>query len=300
MVLIGTILLDKLVLERFFTKGQPHPAIQTLRESLAISIPALTFMVLMILHKIRYGWFLYPEHMDLTVLNLHDNMNRVLAFLSRLFLHHGRIAFLLTSTALFVHLLIKKQISRHIAHFMGFSILFILMYAVFSSVNFFTTRYLISTLPFYFMIGSWLISAGLKRNWQRAGTIALLSLIFALNTVWPGKQNEQDTSLGYKNTVLLQKQAVNFAEDMQWQQRSVYATFLMQYYLTIPDLGYLNYRNEPFMEVSNKMDRTYELYIFCSNENDPLRRIIQDDRNYRLLKRWEQRMAWVEWYGVVK
>ncbi len=298
MVLIGTLFLDKIAIERIFSRGQKKPVKWLIRELAFMCIPVLAFAVFMVLQKIRNGWFLYPEHIGLTVLEPREILNRIYLFLSRLLFQHGRNIFFIVSAVAFIYLLIKKSVSRHTAHLLLLSAVFILVYIAFSSVNFFTTRYLISVLPFYIIPGSWLITAGMKTNLQKASVLVLFFFIFGYYAFFTVTCSEQDTSPGYKNTVLLQKQAVNFAEEMHWQQKPVYATFLMQYYLTIPELGYLYDKAHPFTDISNSTDKTYAVYIFCSNENDPLHANIQNDRNFKLVKQFEQDCAWVEMYIV--
>lgn len=296
MVLIGTLFLDKLLIERFFTRGQKKPVKWRIRELAIMSIPLLAFAIFMVLQKIRNGWFLYPGHLDLTILDPREILNRTHLFLSRLLFRNGKNIFFIFSAMAFIYLLIKKSVSRYAAHLLVFSALFILLYIAFSSVNFFTTRYLLSVLPFFIIPCSWLITQGLKTNLHKVSALALFMLIFGYYAFVAEPCSEQDTSPGYKNTVLLQKQAVNFAEDMQWQQKSIYATFLMQYYLTDPELGYLNDRAHPFTDISNGAGKDYDLYIFCSNENDPLHAKIQNDRNFKQVKRFENDCSWVEWY----
>jgi len=251
----------------------------------------------MILQKMKLGWFLYPEHLSLTVLHPHEILSRIRLFLSKLLFQHGRNILFLVSIIAFIYLLAKKSIPKYSVHLLLFSTIFIVFYIAFSSLNFFTTRYLLSVLPFYIIPCSWLITAWLKRNWQKASAVIAFVLIFGFFSFVADNHNEQDTSPGYKNTVLLQKQAVNFAEDMHWQQKSIYTAFLMQYYLSIPDLGYLDDKAHPFMNISNKADKTYDLYLFCSNENDPLIRSLPGDSGLSLIKRFESDGAWVEWYA---
>lgn len=296
MVLIGVLFLDKLLIERLFTKGQKKPVKWRIRELALMSIPVLAFISFLVLQKIRNGWFLYPEHIGLTVVEPREILNRIHLFLSRLLFQNGRNVFFILSAVALVYLLIEKSVSRYNAHLLLFSALFILLYIAFSAVNFFTTRYLLSVLPFFIIPASWIITKVMKTNWQKTMALALFMLIFGYYDFIAAACSEQDTSPGYKNTVLLQKQAVNFAEEMHWQQKSVYATFLMQYYLTVPELGYLEDKASAFKEVGNGAGKTYDIYVFCSNENDPLHAIVQNDMNFKLVRRFEQECSWVEWY----
>jgi len=174
---------------------------------------------------------------------------------------------------------------------------FILLYIIFSSVNFFTTRYLISIFPFYLVAGSWLISRSLQKiPVVRSIILAALSGIFAFHTFIADKNPASDSSLSFKHTVTIQREAVHYAESMQWHQKSVYSVFLMQYYLSDPRLGYLQNKDRPFTDIGNKHDKPYDIYLFCSNENDPFYDSVKDNRDYQLIKKFENKGAWVAFF----
>lgn len=297
MVLIGALFVDKLGLEKLFVDSQKRSLHSLFRELAILCIPVVAFAIFIIWQKIRSGWFLYPEHLNLTTLDPDEIINRAGIYLSKLLLQHGRNSLFLLSLTAFAFLAMKRSIGRQTAHVLLFTVMFILFYIVFSSVNFFTTRYLLSLLPVFILTCAWLIVTWLKQNLIRISAILALALIFTWYT-FSGNRNEQDTSLAYRHTVLLQKQAVNFAEDMQWQQKSIYTTFLMQYYLSIPELGYLNNKAHPFMTIGNHPERAYDMYIFCSNESDPLYKSVQTRSDLFLIKRFENKTAWVEIYGT--
>lgn len=70
----------------------------------------------------------------------------------------------------------------------------------------------------------------------------------------------------------------------------------MQYYMSIPKLGYLHHRDKPFLHVSNHTGITNDVYIFCSNEPDPIHAVISINKAYFLNERLESKGAWVEIY----
>jgi 4-amino-4-deoxy-L-arabinose transferase-like glycosyltransferase len=297
MVLIGMLFLDKILLERIFNKGQRRPIPLLLREIAMMSIPVMVFAVFIILQKIRSGWFLYPEHLDLAILDPHEIINRIRVFLSKLLFLQGRNIFFISALAALAYGIFNRSIEKHMAHLLLFSAVFIMLYVTFSSVNFFTVRYLLSVFPFFIIPGTWLITVPFKKNWLKATIVCAFALLFGFYAL-KGSRNEQDTSLGVKNTVLLQKEAVNFAEEMHWQEKSIYTAFLMQYYLSIPDLGYLNNKAHPFTDISNAAGKDYEIFVFCSNEKDPLHEEVKKNSDFLLVKRFERKGAWVEFYKL--
>jgi hypothetical protein len=300
MVLIGVLFIDKCCIEHFFrdTRSKTRP-IFPLAEWLILGIPLLVFTVFMVLQKREYGWYLYPEHLNLTVIHPTEVFSRFHTFLTILFFGQGRFLFFALSAIALVILVRTKRISKPIAHRLLFALLFTLSYLAFSSVNFFSTRYLVCLLPFYVIPGSWLITNWLEKYWQMSAAVLAIGGIFAWFTFF-GDINEQDTSLGYKKSILLQKEAVNFAEARHWHHKKIYSTFLMQYYLSVPYLGYLNDPSKPFTFIGNTPGTDFDLYLFCSNENDPLYPVIANDRNYYLVKRFEEGKAWVEFYTMAK
>lgn len=298
MVLIGVLFLDKLLFERFFLHHEDAKRkISLMRELIIMMIPVLVFIFFMIMQKLYYGWYLYPGHLNLALTEPHEVLGRFRTFLSKLLFQHGRSLFFAMSVMAFTWLMMKKSIPRPVARILLFSVAFILFFLAFSSVNFFTTRYLLCILPFYLIPGSWLITTWIKQNWLKGFAVLALCGIFAWYS-FAGYLNEQDTSLGYRKTVLLQQKAVHFAEDSQWHNKKIYATFLMQYYLTVPYLGYLHDPSSPFSFVGNKSNTGFEVFLFCSNEQDPLYQVISNNPQYSLLKRFEDGKAWVEFYTI--
>jgi 4-amino-4-deoxy-L-arabinose transferase-like glycosyltransferase len=292
MVLIGTLFVDKIMLERFFAGEPERPRYLRLKESLILCIPILVFASFLTLQKFRFGWFLYPEHTDLIIRDPSEILNGFRIYFSKLFFQYGRnILFLLTLPAL-GYRLYKKSVGPEHARILLFSIVFILFYIAFASVNFFTPRYLLSVLPFFIITGSWLIVSQPVNEWIRVSVIGALALLFSYHT-FLGNQKELDTSLAYRNTIVLQKQAVNFIEDLKVPHSLVYSYFLMNYYMTIPRLGYLKSNNSCF-KFTKISDPSCEIFIFCSNEKDPAYQDFSCNPSFILIKRFEKNASWVE------
>jgi 4-amino-4-deoxy-L-arabinose transferase-like glycosyltransferase len=290
-VLIGTLFFDKIILERYFSAESDKLQYLRLKETLILCIPLLAFASFLALQKLKFGWFLYPEHKMLIILNPLENLNRFEVYFSKLFFQYGRNIFFLISLAALAYSLYKKSVSREYAHFLLFFFVFILFYIAFASVNFFTPRYLLSVLPFFIIPGSWLLVSLPLKKWLRVSVICGLAILFG-NHTFLGNQKEIDTSLDYKKTVLIHKEAVNFVEDSIANNQSIYSFFLMHFYMADPRFGYLKKVTAPLFKFKNIPDA--DIYIFCSNENDPAYQDISHNESFILLKRFEKEQAWVE------
>jgi 4-amino-4-deoxy-L-arabinose transferase-like glycosyltransferase len=296
MVLIAALFFDKILLEKWFNRNSSRSWPLLIRELAVLCIPVVAFATFMILQKMHFGWFLYPEHLSMTILNPGAIIQRLTSFCTLLFLQHGKIVLLALALTGVILLVRKKAVSVKQTHLLVFSCLFVLLYMLFSAVNFFTTRYLLSVLPFFFICGAWIISemfAG--RNPTRKFVVASLALIFAYHS-FIGYKSEADVSLAYKNTVLVHKEAVHYAEEMQWQQKHLCTSFLMLYNLSDPNLGYLSNKGKPFVNLNKNPENNYDVYICYSNEPNPEYDRIQSDSCYVLNKRFESRGAWAECY----
>jgi 4-amino-4-deoxy-L-arabinose transferase-like glycosyltransferase len=295
-ILSCALILDKLFLENFFSEKKDTGIRNKIRELFILAIPLVVFAAFMITQKIRSGWFLFPDHVNRIVIDPETAVFNFKMILTKLFFLQGKNILFLFSLALAIYLIVTKSISKQIMHRLLVFLLFILFYTAFCSVNFFTTRYLLCVLPVFIIAGTGLISSALKHNWLKGSVLTTFALLFAYHS-FIGYRNEQDISLGFKDSVLIQKQAVNYAEKMNWQQKSIYSAFLMQYYMGIPELGYLNDPDKAFHKVWNDNESDYNLHIFCSNENDPSYAKIKEESGLVLLKRFERGRAWVEIYG---
>jgi hypothetical protein len=123
----------------------------------------------------------------------------------------------------------------------------------------------------------------------------ILAGVFAYNTFLK-MRHESDISVYYKDTVELHRDVVEYVSEGGWYDKNVYTAFLMQYNLAHPQMGYLKKGEHPFISDSNIHGLPYDLLIFCSNENDPVRDTVAANNKYELVKRFEKNNAWAEIY----
>jgi len=259
-------------------------------------IPPAVFLLFIILQKVRSGWYFYPEHMGMIDLSRAGMMEKGSAFLKGLFLRNGRFLFLGAAIGCFAMLRIRNCLSAKEKHFLWFSGLLAVAYGIFCAINFFSQRYVMALLPVTLAAGSALITSCLSQKRIMYGTTIIILMGFFILHARFLSRNESDVSLGYKDTVLLHREVVHYAGQQDWNDKLVYSTFLMQYNLSDPRMGYLEAGQTPLHEVRNVEGLKYDLYLFCSNERDSLRERLASDGNFILLKRFERGKAWAEVY----
>lgn len=291
LVLIFTFFFDKIILSRFFAKGQTTKIF--LKEVLVLFIPVAIICAFFILQKIRLGWFFYPEHIHAIVSDYKEILKRIGAISFQFFWRDGRLFLIFLTIVSIVYAIRKKYIEVDKLHYIFFSLIFILFYLIFAGANFFTGRYLLSILPFYLLIPTYFLVLILHdKKWSLYTTTFILFVLFAFNTF--SASNEGDTSLAFINTVKIHKETINYCEVKKWQEKQICTGFLMTYNLRMPKLGYLNNPSKPFTNVNSESDK--EIYIYYSNEYDPAVEEIKKNQQFILEKRFEKGKAWVEIY----
>jgi 4-amino-4-deoxy-L-arabinose transferase-like glycosyltransferase len=298
LVLIGVLFIDTLFLESYFAGRQQKPWVFPLKELVYLFIPVLFFALFLVLQKIHSGWFLFREHADLININPGKILDKFWAILSKLLFMQGRGIFFFLSLFAVIRLIIKKSLPVPIARQLLFFSLLIIGYILFSSMFFFTPRYLLSLMPILLIPGSWLMLTFLKRKTIQLAISGMLLLLFSFHT-FLARKKETDTTLGFRNSVLVQKEAVHFADSLNWQDKKIYSRFLMLYYMRDADLGYLKKGAAVFKGMNGNPDAHQDLYIFFSCENDPCRSIIISKPGIVPVKKFERKGAWVEIYNSI-
>jgi hypothetical protein len=301
-------------------KHGPGPLLKRCKPSvlLAAVSPVMAFIIFMISNKLLFGWYLYPGHLGIITKDPAVITDRGRAYISSVFMQNGRMMIIITAL---VVMILKPAVIRHpaIKKMISYFLSVTLIFGIFSAVNFFTSRYQLTVLPLFFITSAGIIYCGIAgktgetpENMSNRGllkavepgvrtffawTVMSVLLLFSLYHTFIKMHYESDISIYYRQTVELHKEVVEYAERQGWNDNLIYTAFLMQYDLAHPDMGYLAGEAEPFTSVKNISGLPYDLYIFCSNENDNLRDSISGESSYILIKRFVNNNARAEIYA---
>ncbi|MGC8803690.1 MAG: hypothetical protein ACP5PS_07970 [Bacteroidales bacterium] len=265
---------------------------QFVKELTILSVPIFVFALFLAIQKKKLGYFFYPEHLGMTNFEFHSIKNNFVTYgLQLIWSNIRQIWLFLALVSLGYALATNKKLPRQQVHLLIFSLFFILTYLLFSSINFFTTRYLLTMLPFYFFI---VISLVVLAFDKKIFITIILSIFLIINLIDSfGKKGEGDCELSFRNTVICHREAVNYCEINGYHDKYVNTGFLMSFNLKYPHLGYLK-SEKHFINVNNTENP--DVYIFYSNEPDANYERIKNDTSYIFEKRFEIKNAWVEIY----
>ena len=265
------------------------------KSSFYLFIPYVLISVFFVLQRIKTGWFLFPQHLNF--ISITEFVNKFSGYSTYIFVFMGRNLLTFAGITCIIFLLIKrnKEFGSKKNNILYFTV-FIILYLIFSALNFYSPRYVLSVFPFIIalFIHAIIISLKTKRIFFFVVIVLLL-----LNNVWFTfhDMRSNDHNLGYRDMVRVHMKMVSYCEENDMYEKNIFAPFLMHKNLTNADLGYLS-KKSTFKNVKSNIDSTTE-YVLLSNI-DAEKIYYGQIKNFNgvLLKRFNQKKCWAEIYFI--
>lgn len=267
---------------------------QYIIESLMITIPLLSYVLFLILHKREFGTWFFDDHLGYISVTFPEIMRKMRIALSGIFINWGRAVIFLASVVA-MGIVIYKNGKYRISPLIFVTLLLMIIFIPFSSINFYTQRYMLSMLVLFLIIASSIISmASFKNKLANLAIIGILTAIPAYYTF--AKKTNADSDLGYVEVVKLHQEMVDFMEDQGWNNEPVSASFNMIFALRNPILGY-THTDQGFKNVRDiKSFRQSKIFVHESTFYDDRSQLDSIKSEKVLLKRFENKHAWGEIY----
>ncbi len=293
-VLILCILLHRLILYFLIERKNIH-FFKFAKQLILSSIPVLIIIIFFIIQKIKMGYFFYPEHLGMLTLNVPMVINKFISIFNYMAIRQNRNIITFITLLGILYLFLRKKYLELDWKPIGFILLFILFYILFSAVNFFTIRYTLSIIPLYLIICDYVILSVVKKFKIVSLVIFIFIILFPFIYTYKTR-NSSDNTLGYINNIIVHKQVVEFCEKENWYNTRISTHFLMTFNLKNPFLGYLS-ADKSFQQVNTTIDENSEVIIISNIElNEKLKAIRSSDK-YILINRFEEDNAWSEIYS---
>jgi 4-amino-4-deoxy-L-arabinose transferase-like glycosyltransferase len=270
---------------------------QKIQSMLYLLIPGLCITTFFISQKLIVGWYFFPEH--IAFLSFDSFFNRLNGYFTYLFIFMGRNLLTFTGFFALIFLIIKKDrdlLEKKKALWLLSG--FILFYLLFSSVNFFSPRYLLSILPFTILIGVYAIKRALS-NYHVSVAIGVFSLLFINNLYFTiSNKGGDDHTLGYRDLIEVHEKMVHYCEAKKLYDKPIFTHFLMLTNLTNSSLGYLNGKSL-FTNSSMVLISQAQFALISSVEFNPTQYegLLE---NGKIVKRFEKNKCWIELIEIHK
>lgn len=264
-------------------------------QTVYLLIPILLVAVFFIAQKLIVGWYFFPEH--ISYLSLETFILKTEKAWNYLFIGMGRNMITLTgAVALIILLITKNKLITEKKKEIKFLSFFILLYLIFSALNFYSPRYLLSVLPFSLILFIYFIKSVLKNYSIVFTVLAFILLVINIHHFNINSRSGTDHSFGYKDIINVQQKMISFCEQSDLYENEISAQFLLDKYLKNIKFGFLE-KGKPFHGSKNYIHENTEFAIMSSNE------FIEKEYESlmitgKLIKRFEQNNCWIELYKM--
>jgi len=279
-----------------FYKANKKINLQVFLHSAYLLLPFLFISLFFILQKIWVGWVFFPEHLG--YISLEAFADKAEGYLSYLFLFRGRNLLSVAAIAALLFLVFQKnsQLSNHSNKILGI-VFFIFSYLAFSSLNFYSPRYLLSVLPLILLVFSFLIHTAFSSKFLLH--IMVLAVI-SLNLIYFSffRLEPNDHTLGYRPMIKVHQEMCAIIEKEVNLETHIATHFLMKANLENSDIGYLK-NEKPFTHVSTKASENTQVVIISNIEQDESLMTFLQNHNKRLVKRISYENCWSEYYLIL-
>jgi hypothetical protein len=258
---------------------------------------AIAFLIgfsFFISQKIKLGWYFFPLHTGM--INFNDFGDKLLGCIKIFFIEQGRIYFVILAIGL-VFYQFKFNNLKYInvlkIELIAFAIFFI-FFAVFTSINFFSARYLFTVIPLIAIMLSVLIGNCYKIviTCFILLFIAILGLFLINNSI--KSKRILDVELSYISFLKAQVKLTNYIVSINSVKGKTYAPFLMFVNLTNPYAGFVNNGLKNITLNINDSNNIY--YINSPNETSKELDSMITNNKIHLIKLFEFEQVKLELY----
>ncbi len=228
------------------------------------SIAPLSLLLLFILLQYKlYGWVIFPDHAGYIVQDFSTFYNRLVeGYSASLFIYDGRNFLFFTAFGVLILLLALRK-SVQFTETLYFLLLFIFLFLIVSSLNFFSNRYILCLVPIFILLTTGIIVQAAE--WKKY-MILLFPAYMILQIPFLRVRSNSDNNIGYINAVETNMELVNYMKSNKMQDEKIVAFFITRYLLINPYSGYVS-KNEVFRKVTDEY-HSGDYYIFSNYDTN--------------------------------
>ncbi len=256
-------------------------------------LPVLVLFIFLIIQYFIQSWFLFPGHTGLINFDLATVWGKLTeGYGAYLFIYQGRNLLTLIALIGLIFYFIRKKKFREDSHVTFLLLLFVLGFLLFSSINFFSNRYILCILPAFVFIT---IGVFFKLITNKIVYLSFIIILVFSQVHQFNKLTNSDHNIGYVNAVKAYQSVINYCIDNNLQDKSIYAYFITRTNMTNPYAGYVE-KGQEFSNVLSEFSPDTDYYIFSNFDSDKNSLENRNKPYLKLIKKFEYRQAWIELY----
>jgi hypothetical protein len=258
-----------------------------------MSVPVVIYCIHLLLTYSAFDTFFFNEHLNYLSFD-HKKILRVLKSATGiLFTMYGRNAISLLAVISLLVILLRKEKIEH-GGFLVLIMLQMVLLFLFSSVNFYTYRYILPLFPVFITLSIILFYQAFVKHKM------LFYILFVLMVLSPlyytiTKKGRTDIDFGYASYLPLHKEMVEYCEEQQLFDQTFASDFNMVLALRDPFTGY--HKTSNGFKVKH-LPEYNDITIIVLDSTGEIRKIDETQTdNFILIKRIENSHHWVELYA---
>jgi len=261
--------------------------IKYIKDNYYLILPVIPVVLFFILQKLFAGWLFYPEHIGF--IEFGDAFyNKLESFSGLLFIYQGRNLAFFIVIAISIYLISKRIKIKRYKELSSF-LIFIVLYILFSSINFFSPRYILSLIPIFSIVVIMLIDIALVNKILKY--IAIIAIIASPLYYSLTHKFDYDHSIGYENVVEVQEKMIDYCEANNYYDKNIVTNFLMQVNMSDSIMGYLS-SGRKFSKLQTQINDSTEYAIISTNEPvESINNYLQTN-NCRQIIGFDKEQAW--------
>ncbi len=278
----------------FFTNLRNLKTTKFWKEIILLAIPALVYGIFLILHYHKFGVFFFSEHLNYITFDSAKVHYKFSSAFSTLFLAHGRnLIFFTAIIALAILIFRKKKIEY--GRFLTLSLSILIVYLIFSILNFFTYRYVFPVMGIA-LLSSLALIQQIKSKFQVVNILFIATTFIVSGYYLETKRGQTDADLGYTEYLVVQQQMIHYCEEQGWYDKEIGAGFNMVMGMRDHYAHYLSTdRNFKMHHLPGIENRDIIIYDSSCYPNEYLQ---EEKSKLILIKRFVYKKHWGEIYAT--
>ncbi len=259
---------------------------------LFLSIPVIIYSFHLLLTYKAYGTFFFNDHLNYLTIEKGKLLRVLKSSSGILFTRYGRNTISAVAILSFIIILLRKEKIVNGKILLLFITQIVLLF-IFTSVNFYTYRYILPAFPLFIGLSMILFHQALKKRdylfYLLMAVMIAVPLYFSLT-----KKGKIDIDFGYATYLPLHKEMVEFCEKQDWDTKVFASEFNMVLALRDPFTGYHTELNGFKTQHLPLLENAEIIVLDSTGEWDKLPENQKD--NFQLIKRFESKNHWGEIY----
>lgn len=257
-----------------------------------LTVPLWIFGIHLLLNFRAFNTFFFNEHLDYISFDLLQIKRVIKSSTAILFTRYGRNVISVVMLFSVIIILIRKEKFENLK-ILVLIIAQIVLLTLFTSINFYTYRYMLPAFPIFILLSSVLLEQAFSK--QKVVQYVLMTVMITVPLYFSiTKKGKTDIDFGYVSYLPLHEEMVIFCEQQNWYEKNFATEFNMVMAMRDPFTGY-HISSKGFK--TNHLPNLENIDIVILDSTGEWTKLPENLKDkFSLIKRFENNKDWGEIY----